>query len=109
MLRIDHADRSRLRTHDETLRAGAVTPVTNAAQQLAVGEPGSREEHVVARHEIVEREHFADVVARIERSLAFIVVARPQPALNSATETLERARGDDTLRRTADAEQDVVA
>ena len=52
--RVDHADRPRLRAHDEALRAGAVAPVAHAPEQLAVGDAGRREEHVVAGDEVVE-------------------------------------------------------
>ena len=38
--------------------------------------PVAREEHVVAGHEVVGGEHPVEVVAGVERGLAFLVVAR---------------------------------
>src|SRR5690606_14009132 len=45
----------------------------------------------------------------VERAAALGVVPRPQPALDHAAEALERAGGDDALRRAADAEHEVDA
>ena len=55
------------------------------------------------------REDPVEVVAGVERGGAFVVVARPQAALDRAAEALERAGGDHAFGRAADAEQDVGA
>src|SRR5262249_42257010 len=97
VLRVDHADGSGLRTHHQALRARAVAPIANAAKEFAVGDAGSREEHVVAGHEVVEVQHLVDVVAKVLGSLAFVVIARPKASLDRAAEALQRARRGNTL------------
>src|SRR6476469_2068219 len=102
---VDGADGARLRAHHHRLRARAVAPVAHALEQVAVADAGGAEEHVVARHEIVAREHLVEVVAGVERGLLLFVVARVQPTEHLAAHALERSCGDDTFRRSTDAEE----
>src|SRR4051794_9970662 len=106
---VDGADGARLRAHHHRLRARAVAPVAHALEQVAVADAGGAEEHVVARDEIVAGEHLVEVVAGVERGLLLFLVARVQPTEHLAAHALERGRGDHTLRRATDAEEDVGA
>ena len=62
---------------------GTVAPVANALEQLAVGDAGGREVHVVAADEIVDGEHLVEVVPEVERGAALVVVAGPRADLES--------------------------
>jgi hypothetical protein len=79
----------------------------DAPQQLAVGDAGGGEEAVVAGYQVVGAEHLFEVVAGVDRELAFLLVARPEPALQLAAHALERGGGDDAFGSAADAEEDV--
>ena len=67
-------------TSDSVVRAAAAL-VAHALQHVAVGDAGGREEAVVAARR--GRRWVStpvEVVAGVERGLALVVVARPQPA-----------------------------
>ena len=52
-------------------------------------------------------EHLLEIVAGVEGPLALRFVARGKAALDRPAQALDRGRGDDALRGTADAEQQV--
>ena len=83
-------------------------PVLHAAQQLAVGDAGGDEEDVTA-HEVVDVQHAVEVVPGVEGLLPLVVVLRPELALQRTAHALERAGGDDPLRRATDAQEQVDA
>src|SRR6266498_2066762 len=68
---------------------------------------GGAEEHVVATHEIVGRQHPVQVVPGRQRLLPLGVVARPQLGLHRPAHALERTRGDDAFGRTSNAHQHI--
>src|SRR2546427_126435 len=68
-----------------------------------------REEDVVARDEIVGREHAAEVVAGVGGGATLVLVAGPEPTVDGAAQRLQGTRGDHAFGRAADAEQDVGA
>ena len=74
---------------------------------VPVGDPGRREEHVVGGDQVVGGEHAVQVVARIQRTAAFGVVPRRELAEDDPAQALQRARGDDALRRPPDAQHQV--
>ena len=78
-------------------------------EQRAARDAGGRDEDVVARHEVVCREHPIEVEAGGEKRVPLAVVARPETALDRPAEALDRGRRDDTLRRPADSHQHVDA
>src|SRR3712207_6820128 len=88
---LDQPDRAALRPHDQGVRAGAARAVPDAAQQLAVGDPGGHEEDVVAADEIIRVQHPVEVVPGVGRLGAFGIVPWPQPALDGAAEALDGA------------------
>src|SRR3954465_4030560 len=73
---VDVAHRARARAHRQRLREHAARPGADAGQQLAAGHAGGGEEDVLARHEIIGRQHAVEVVAGIQGRLAPLVVAR---------------------------------
>jgi hypothetical protein len=94
-------------TSEWVVRAAAA--VAHAAQQLAVGDAGRDEEHVVAGDEVVGGEHAVEVVPGVERALALLVVRGQSRPWIDAAEALHGAGRDDALGRAADAEQQVDA
>ena len=76
-------------------------------RQLAVGDAGGGEEHVVAPDQVVDVQDLLQVVAGVEGGLALVVVAWPQPAVHGPVEALEGAGGDHRLGRAADPDQHV--
>ena len=54
-------------------------------------------------------QHLLEVVARVDRGLSLLVVARPEPPLELAAEALERGGREHRLGRAADAPQQVDA
>ena len=83
--------------------------VAHALQELAVGDAGGGEEDVVAGDEAVDVEDLVEVVAGVDRGLALVVVARPEPAEQLAAEALDRGGGDHALGRAADSPEQVDA
>src|SRR3712207_2246059 len=79
-------------------------PEPDPPQELAVGDPGGGEEHVVTADQVVDGQDLVEVVAGVNGGLPFFVVAGPQPAVHGAAEALERAGGDDALGGAADAD-----
>jgi hypothetical protein len=81
----------------------------HALHQLTVGDAGQCEEHVVAAHQVVDREHGVHRQPELLGLLALFVVARPQLALDIAAQALERRRRKHRLGRAADTHQHVRA
>src|SRR5829696_7232053 len=90
---VDLADRAALRPHHERLRGGAARAVVDAAQQVAVGDTGGAEEHVVALDQVVRGEDLVEVETGVDRALPLLVGLRPQLGLDLAAEALQRAGG----------------
>src|SRR5829696_193826 len=88
--------------HYDRLRLDPSAADAHAAEERAAGDAGRGDEDVVARDEVVGRQHAVDVVAGVEQLLPLHVVARPEPALDRAAHALDRRGGDDALGRTAD-------
>ena len=65
--------------------------------------PGGGEEHVLGGDQVVGDEHLLEIVAGVEGPLALRFVARGKAALDRPAQALDRGRGDDALRGTADA------
>src|SRR5690606_8706266 len=85
----------------------AAAPVAHAAQQVARGDAGGGEEHVVAAYEIVGVQHPAQIVPGGQDLLAFRVVTGPQLRLDRPAHALHGTGGDDAFGRTADAHENV--
>ena len=64
-------------TSDSVVAPAAVE--VHALEHVAVRHAGGGEEDVVAAHQTVHVEHLVEVVAGVERRLALVLVARPQP------------------------------
>ena len=104
---VDVAQRAALRAHDEGARLDAVARVADAAEPVAVGDAGGREEDVFALDEVVEVEDLVDVHAFFFALLTVFVVARPELALHVAADALDGAGSDDGFRRAADSHEEV--
>src|SRR5262249_49506880 len=90
-----------LRTHHDRLRLDALGTRARAAEQRAARDTGRGDEHVVARNEIIRREHPVDVVPGLDELHALRLVTWPELALDGAAEALDRRRRDHSLRRAA--------
>src|SRR5919106_5634428 len=106
---VDRAGGARLGAHRQGLGEGAATVEADPAEQLAVGDAGGGEEHVVAPDQVVDGEDLVEVVAGVQGGPALLVVAGPQPAEHRPVQALEGAGGDDALGGAADADGDVHA
>ena len=102
-------DRARAPAHDQRLRRRAGGVEAHAAHEVAVGHAGGREEAVLARDEILGREHALEVVARVARVLRLVVVARPQASEHRAADAADGGGREHALGRAADAPQQVDA
>jgi hypothetical protein len=101
-------DRARARAHHQRLgRGSAAALVAHALQDVAVGDAGRREEHVLAGDEVVAVEHFGQVVAGLDGGRALLVVARPQASQQLAADALDRGRRDHALGRPPDSPQEI--
>src|SRR5687768_16004186 len=94
---VDEADVAGIRAYLERLRRRAATVVVDAFEDLAVGDAGQREEAVVALHEIVGHADPLEVVAAVDRRLALVVVAGPQPPLDLTAHALHGCGRDDAF------------
>src|SRR5215208_6792424 len=104
----DAPHRTRARAHHQRLgRRARRTLVAHALQDVAVGDTGGGEEAVVAPDEVVDGQHLLEVIAGVERGLALLVVARPQPAEQLAADALKRRGRDHALGGPADSPQHV--
>src|SRR5664280_1741090 len=89
------------------LGVGPEPVVTDAGEQLPVGDPGGGEEAVVAADQVVGVEDRIEVVAEIEGGPALNIVAGPEAALDLPTHRLEGGGRDDPLGCPPDAHQEV--
>src|SRR4051812_22838608 len=103
----DVADRARARAHADRLGVGRAAGVAHALEHLAAGDAGGSEERVLAPAEAVLVEHLVEVVAGVDRGVALLVAARPEPAEDLSAGALDRRRGQHALGRSADAPQEV--
>jgi hypothetical protein len=92
--RLDAADGARARAHHQRLGRRAVREVMHALDQLTVGDAGQREEDVVAADEVVDAQHAIEPQPESLGLGAFLVVARPQLALDVAAQALQRGGGE---------------
>jgi hypothetical protein len=75
---------------------------------LARGYPGGGEDHVVGPDQVVERQLLLRVVEPVLFELLDLrALGRPHPGLHLAAEALDDGRGQDSLRRPADADDRV--
>ena len=74
--------RAGARAHDDRVRDRAVRAVADAAQQRAGRDAGRGDEDVLARDEIVGREHALGVEPGVDELLPLLVVPRPELALD---------------------------
>src|SRR5205085_9126755 len=106
--RKDPAHRPRARASHERLgRRSARALVADALQQVAVRDPGAREEDVVAAAETVLVEYLVEVVALVDRGLALLLVSRPEATDDAAAHRLDAGRRQHALGRSADPVQQV--
>src|ERR671911_469565 len=101
---VDQTDRAGGRAHREGLGQDLVGPEADPAQELAVGDAGGGEEHVVPPDQVVDGQDLVEVVAGVEGGPALVLVAGPQAAVHGAAEALEGAGGDHALWGAADAD-----
>src|SRR5918995_5822471 len=95
--------------HHDRLGLDAGAADADAAQEDAARDAGRGDEDILARDQIVGREHAVDVVAGVDELLALHVVAWPQLALNGAAQALDRRGGDNALWGAPDPHQHVHA
>src|SRR3954452_10809923 len=89
---LDLADGAGLGAHDEALGGGAIAPVADALEEVAAADAGGGEEDLFTGDQVVGGEDLVEVVARVECSRPFIVVAGPEPAEDRTAHALDRAR-----------------
>ena len=97
------------RAHDQALRCWRRRPRSARPEQLAVGDAGGGEEHVVAGHEVVGREDGVEVVAGARAPLRSSSLRGHSRPWISPPMHFSAAGGDDAFGRAADAEQHVGA
>src|SRR6185312_2762492 len=68
---------------------------------------GGGDEDILAGDQVVRRQHTIEVVAVVDELLPLLVVAWPEPALDAATDCLQRCGGNDPLGSAADAIEQV--
>ena len=74
VVRVDHANGAGFATHHDGLRAGAAAVVTDAAQEVTVGDAGGAEEDVLARDEIFGGQDPIEIVTGVDGLLTLFVV-----------------------------------
>src|SRR2546423_4599266 len=105
---VDEAHPVAARAHHERVRAGGIGEVADAAEELAVRDPGRGDDHLL-RREIVDREHTLDVVDPVRaRVLDLGTPRRPELSLQLAAEAAQRSRREYRLARPADPDREVV-
>ena len=109
MVGVDHPHRAGLASHDDRLRRAAAAEESHAPQQVAVGDAGGAEEHVLAGDEVLGGQHPGQIVAAIEGLRAFLGIRRGELGLNRAAHAADRGGGDDALGGSADACEHVGA
>ncbi len=88
--------------------ACAVRQVAHAAEQVAVGHPGGRDDHLAGR-ELVGLEDLVDVVDSVlTRLLDLVARGRPELRLELPTQATKSGRGENRLPGAADADRQVV-
>src|SRR3954454_14953168 len=87
----------------------AVVQIADAVEQVAVGDARRGEEDVVAADQVVGVEHPLEVVARVLCGLSLVLVARPEPAEDTAAEALDRGRREHAFGGPANAPQEIDA
>src|SRR5688572_23752972 len=107
--RLDVANRAARRPHDDRVRDRAALYVAHRAQVVTRRDAGRREEDR-PRSELVESVTALEVVEPDRAAEPrLVLVSRLESRLHLAAEADERRRGEDALRRAADAEQQVDA
>src|SRR6187551_3956758 len=76
--RMDAAHRAGTGAHHQRFGSGPRTAVANALQDVAVGDAAGGEEDVVTGAEVVGCEDTVEVITRVDRRAALLVVARPE-------------------------------
>ncbi len=71
--------------------------------------PVADDEDILARDEVVREENAIEIVALVDERLALLRAARPELALDAASDALQRSGGDHSLGRAADPVQQVDA
>jgi hypothetical protein len=90
---------ARSRTHDHRLRRRPEVVKAHAAQKVTVGDGGRREEAVIARDEVVGREHAREVVTERLGGDAGRFILGVQDTLDFAAESLQCGGRNDALGR----------
>ena len=74
----DSPDGSRARAHDDRLGLDVIAVTRTPRKRSPARHAGRGDEHVVARDEVVGREHAVDVEAGGLEALVLVLVARPE-------------------------------
>ena len=92
------------------MRTSLVTEKANATNQVAVGDAGRTEDHIVATHEIIDFQDALDIAkAHLNRPLRFGLIARLEPSHEVSPKALDRRGGQDALGRAAGSHCNVDA
>ena len=107
---IDEANLARRRGHHQGVRADAAAEQPDAAEQVAVGDPGRGEDDVGAAHQLLGPEDPVGIAdAHALGALPLVLVPIPQAPLHLTAETAQRGRGEHALGRPPDAHHRVHA
>src|SRR5690606_5602621 len=90
VMRLDPSHRPAGRPHHHGMRGRATVDVLHAFEQLAVGDPGDGEHHIVALHQVVDREDLVDIDVVTLGDAPLLIVSQPQARLQVTAKALER-------------------
>src|ERR1044072_4020925 len=99
---MDTTDGTGARAHHQGFRGGTGTAVTNALEDVAVGDARGGEKDVVAGAKVVCGENAVEVIASTERRFALAIVAWPETAEQLPPHRLQGRGGQHALWGSAD-------
>src|ERR1700736_1639995 len=110
VLGIQVPDRPAPAAEDHGFRLRPEVVIDHAMQELAVGDTGGRERHILASHQVVDGVDAAQVLeAGGARLLLLVAGAQPEPALQVAAKAFQRAGRQHRLWQATDAEHHIDA
>src|SRR5690625_3810154 len=100
---VREAHHARLVAERHRMGAGSILEELHAPQQVAVGNPRSAEDDILARREVLRRIDLPFVRPHLLEALALLVVARPEARLDLAAQALQGGGSQYPLRCPAGA------
>src|SRR5680860_502330 len=104
---VDKTNSAGARSHNERVRRSSHRAIPHAIEEFAIGDAGGREKRFVSLHQVIDPPYPLQIDLFLACQHPLLLVARPQPALHVSTDAFEGAGGYHSLRRSADAHQDI--